>query len=90
MDGVFHATYVVARMHQTVSRLLQNGVIEETAMDGALADLAAHQRNFAAGDQVIREGARLTPIGADLIESARAYMATTAETPLCQGIGVTA
>ena len=85
MDGVFHATYVVARMHQTVSRLLAAGVIGDDAMDGALADLAAHRRNFAAGDQVIRDGGRLTPLGTELIESARAYMATAD-----QGIGVTA
>ena len=75
MDGVFHATYVVARMHQTVSRLLDAGVIDAAAMDAALTDLAAHRRNFAAGDQVIREGGRLTPLGAEVIETARAYMA---------------
>ncbi len=75
MDGVFHATYVVARMHQTVSRLLQASVIGEDAMAGALADLAAHRRNFDAGDRVIREGGRLTPLGVSVIESARAYMA---------------
>jgi HEXXH motif-containing protein len=85
MDGVFHATYVTARMHQTVSRLLQTGVIEGTHVNGALADLQAHQNHFAAGDQVIREGARLTELGAELIESARAYMATAD-----QGVGVTA
>lgn len=78
MDGVFHATYVVARMHQTVSRLLEAGVIDEAAMDAALTDQAAHRRNFAAGDQVIREGGRLTPLGAEVIETARAYMAGSA------------
>ena len=30
MDGVVHATYVVARMHQTISRLLDAGVLSET------------------------------------------------------------
>jgi HEXXH motif-containing protein len=75
MDGVFHATYVIARMHQTVSRLLNAGVLNEREREAAIADLAAHQRNFDAGDRVVRDGARLTPLGAEVIESARAYMA---------------
>ena len=78
MDGVFHATYVVARMHQTLSRLLGSGVLSSEQTEFALKDLEAHRRNFDAGDEVIREGGRLTPLGAEVIESARAYMATTA------------
>jgi len=78
MDGVFHATYVVARMHQTLTRLLASGAVEPADRERALADLAAHQRNFAAGDAVIRENGRLTPLGAEVIETARAYMASAA------------
>ena len=78
MDGVFHATYVVARMHQTLSRLLGSGVLSSEQTEFALKDLEAHRRNFDAGDEVIREGGRLTPLGAEVIESACAYMATTA------------
>lgn len=79
MDGVFHATYVVARMHLTVSRLLDAGVLDERQREAAIADLAAHQRNFDVGDRVVRDGARLTPLGAEVIESARAYMARAAQ-----------
>jgi hypothetical protein len=75
MDGVVHATYVVARMHQTISRLLDSGVLSETERAAALEDLAAHRKNFAAGDLVILDGGRLTRLGAELIDSARAYMA---------------
>ena len=78
MDGVFHATYVVARMHQTLTRLLESGVLTNDQRDFALKDLEAHRRNFAVGDQVIREGAKLTPLGAEVLESARAYMAVAA------------
>jgi hypothetical protein len=38
-------------------------------------DLAAHRRNFAAGDKMIRDGGQLTPLGTELIEAARSYMA---------------
>lgn len=79
MDGVFHATYVVARMHQTLSRLLDAGILDDDQRRAALTDLAAHRRNFDAGDQVVREGGRLTPLGAEVIESARAYMANAVE-----------
>jgi len=75
MDGVFHATYVIARMHQTLTRLLEAGVLNPGEQELALKDLGVHRRNFEGGDRVIRQGARLTPLGADLIESARAYMA---------------
>jgi len=79
MDGVFHATYVVARMHLTVSHLLDAGVLDGREREAALADLAAHRRNFDVGDQVIRDGGRLTPLGAEVIESARAYMASAVQ-----------
>jgi HEXXH motif-containing protein len=75
MDGVVHATYVVARMHQTLSRLLSAGVLDAAGVEFALKDLAAHERNFANGDAIIREHARLTYIGIEAMESARAYMA---------------
>jgi hypothetical protein len=78
MDGVFHATYVIARMHQTLMHLLESGVLEAGDQQRALADLEAHRRNFAVGDQVVREGGRLTPLGVEAIESARAYMAAAA------------
>jgi hypothetical protein len=78
MDGVVHATYVVARMHQTLSRLLDSGVLDDRQVEAARADLAAHRRNFAAGDEVIRGGARLTEVGRMAIEAAREYMATAA------------
>lgn len=76
MDGVFHATYVVARMHQTLRRLLDAGVLSAEQVTAAASDLAAHKHNFAIGDAVVREGGRLTDTGRDVIEAAREYMAT--------------
>jgi len=76
MDGVVHATYVVARMHQTLSRLLAAGVLDEAGVESARKDLAAHVRNFAIGDDIVREGARLTRIGVEAMNAARAYMAS--------------
>lgn len=75
MDGVFHATYVIARMHQTLNRLLESAVLDADQAELAKRDLALHRKNFEAGDLVIHEGGRLTEIGRQAIKSAREYMA---------------
>ena len=78
MDGIVHATYVIARMHQTLDRLLASGVLSEPETEAALADLKLHRRKFAEGDGVIREGGRLTALGEQVLASAREYMAAAA------------
>ena len=76
MDGIVHATYVVARMHQTLIHLLDAGVLESGQRSAARADLELHARNFEAGDRTIREGARLTRTGIAAMDAARDYMAS--------------
>lgn len=78
MDGVFHATYVIARMHQTLTRLLEASVLDPAQVEAARTDLSAHRQNFEAGDQVVRQGALLTTVGREAITAAREYMATAA------------
>lgn len=76
MDGVFHATYVIARMHQTLSRLLASGVLDEEQRILARQQLQIHRKNFEIGSAVVRDGGRLTDIGREAIEAARTYMAS--------------
>jgi HEXXH motif-containing protein len=78
MDGVVHATYVTARMHQTVCRLLAADVLDAEQVEAAGKDVELHRRNFDSGDAVVKSGAKLTPLGRDIMESARAYMAAAA------------
>ena len=75
MDGVVHATYVTARMHQTVCRLLAADVLDAEQVEAAGKDVELHRRNFDSGDAVVKSGAKLTPLGREIMESARAYMA---------------
>jgi HEXXH motif-containing protein len=75
MDGIVHATYVVARMHQTMSRLLDSGVLDRKQADAARDHLRLHAESFDGGDREIRQFADLTPIGEKVTEAARAYMA---------------
>ena len=74
MDGIVHATFVIARMHQTLARLLEAGLLGGRDREAAERDLEVHRRNFEAGDETIRAGARLTAIGEAAIGAARAYM----------------
>ena len=75
MDGIVHATYVTARMHQTVQRLLDSGVLATEQEVAAQAALADHRRAFAEGIAVIDAHARFTPLGAAVMAGARDHMA---------------
>ena len=78
MDGVVHAAYVTARMHQTVERLLASGALDEDQRAAAEKDLGLHRTNFAAADEVICSAALLTPVGKEAIDAARAQLAVPA------------
>jgi HEXXH motif-containing protein len=78
MDGIVHATYVVARMHQSVSRLLAAGVLDEAQCDEADAALATDVAAFARGVATIDRHAILTARGAAVLAGARGYMARMA------------
>lgn len=74
MDGIYHATFVSARMHWAMSRLLASRLLDEAGEEAARAALAGDIRNFDAGYGVVAEFGRLTPLGAALIGEAKSYM----------------
>jgi HEXXH motif-containing protein len=75
IDGIVHAAYVTARMHQAVQRLLDAGIL--SPIDAAEAAEAARDnaRRFAAGIETVDRHARLTPLGVAIMGDARRYMA---------------
>ncbi|MEI9988364.1 MAG: HEXXH motif-containing putative peptide modification protein [Aliidongia sp.] len=75
MDGIVHATYVTARMHQAVDHLLESGVLNAEQEAEVRASLAGHRRAFADGIATIDRHARFTPLGAAVMAGARDYMA---------------
>ncbi len=75
MDGIVHATYVLARMHYCLLRLARSGVLSAEEQAIATSDLPARRRAFEAGLQVVDAHARLTEVGRRAFEPARAYMA---------------
>lgn len=78
MDGVVHATYVVARMHYTAASLLASGALAEAEQPSVRAALAHHARRFADGAAVIVSHARWSPAGEAAFADASAYMQSAA------------
>jgi hypothetical protein len=77
MDGIYHATFVSARMHWVMSRLGSHPALsaeqQRRARDAAQAD----RRNFVAGDETIRAHGRLSAMGHALLTEARKHMSTS-------------
>lgn len=78
MDGIVHAAYVTARMHQSVQRLLDAGVLAAAQAAEARAGNIANAKRFAMGMETIDRHARLTPLGREVLAGAEAYMAAYA------------
>lgn len=75
LDGIFHATFVSARIGYAFDRLLRAGVMtgEEAAIAREKRD--SGRRAFAAGSLTLRRHARLTRLGDDLLAAATEHMA---------------
>jgi len=74
MDGIYHATYVCARMHWALSRLLDSDVLDAEARTWAHEAREADAANFEAGYSTVAEHGQLSRHGAALMEAARRYM----------------
>jgi len=74
MDGIVHATYVTARMHQSIQRLLDAGVLGDEQRQEAQQANAVNTRHFAAGMETVDRYARLTSLGQQIMAGAQDYM----------------
>ena len=74
MDGIFHATFVSARMHWTMSRLADAAALSAAERDRAAVAARDDVVHFQAGHAVVRRAARLTPLGCEVMEAAADYM----------------
>lgn len=75
MDGVVHATYVLARMQYAVTRLLESDLLTEEETEAARAAQKSNARHWPDGLSVIDSAAEWTPAGEAALTAARAYMA---------------
>lgn len=78
MDGIYHATFVSARMYQAVHDLHTRLSGEIEFGDTLVRAMAQNRQNFDDGYEVIREGGKLTDLGEALLDGTAEYMAATA------------
>lgn len=74
MDGIVHAAYVSARMHQALERLLAAGVLDDGEAAIARQALSEHARHFCSGMHTIEHHARLTVTGRAIVDGAAQAM----------------
>lgn len=74
MDGIYHSTYVSARMHWAMSRLLDSGLLDREEAAFARSARETDRENFYSGYSVVAEFAVLTDTGRSVMQSAKEYM----------------
>lgn len=78
MDGVYHATFVSARMHWAMSRLIDSGLLSDEERALAITARDADRVNFEKGYATVAAHAQLTETGRRAITAARDYMTQAA------------
>ena len=74
MDGIYHATYVSARMCWAMEALAASGILDAADRRRALAAARKDRENHAAGQAVLDAHGRPSATGRRIIEAARAWM----------------
>jgi len=74
MDGIYHATYVTARMHYVLSRLLASGVLSPAQVEEAKIACANHVKSYREGYDVVCSHGNLSELGQGLLNGAHEYM----------------
>ncbi len=74
MDGIYHATYVSARMHWAMTRLAASPLLDEEMRETAIKAAASDMENFEKGYETVARHGRLSATGEALMAGARAYI----------------
>ncbi len=77
MDGIVHATYVLARMHYCIERLLASEALTDAERDQLEAAKRQRSAEYFDGLKVVASHARFTEIGGAIFAGAQAYMSQT-------------
>ena len=76
MDGIFHATYVLARMHWTAREIYQSGNVDGSTQKRLVQNMEYYRNGFDGGMDAINTHAELSTIGNKLINDAAQYMSS--------------
>jgi hypothetical protein len=74
MDGILHATCVIARMHDALRTCVRSGRLRAVDEDSALARLDELAASCARGMEVVRAHADLTATGRAVVDAVERYM----------------
>jgi len=74
MDGIFHATWVSARMHWAVAEMVKTDALSEAQRREAIAANQRNRQQFLDGYAVIEQHAKLTETGRSVMAAAKQYM----------------
>lgn len=74
MDGIYHATYVSARMHRAMACLLKSDFLSTEQRQSCMTACESDVRNFWSGYEVVKQHALLTNTGRDVMQQAYLYM----------------
>ncbi len=74
LDGIFHATFVSARMCYAMDRLLASDVLQSQQRQEAAQARDEFCRSFRCGHRVVKDHARPTDVGLRAMRGAEAYM----------------
>jgi hypothetical protein len=74
MDGIFHATYVSARMHWAMATALESGKLDRQESATATTACEDNCRSFFAGHDIVKQHGQLTRAGREILARAYDYM----------------
>lgn len=74
MDGIYHATFVSARMHWAMSQLLEGASLSAVEREHAERERHRDAENFWAGHDVVGRDGILSATGHAVMDEARRYM----------------
>lgn len=74
LDGIFHATFVTARVHHALDTLLRRGALQGAEVAQAERSLAEYSAAFADGAATLERHAALTTLGRDVFGGMRRAM----------------
>ena len=74
LDGIFHATFVSARMHYALAKSVTSGALNVREVSFATERLQAATSAFNEGRATLVQHARLTSLGKQALRAADDYM----------------
>ena len=74
MDGIYHATYVSARMYYALEQARSSGYLDDEQIAECDDRMQASAKAFRDGYAVVSANADMSDTGSNLMEEARRYM----------------